>query len=421
MQPILEIKHVSKKYKLGSSPSYLSLREVISNRVKTLTDLVGKRTANKTSSFWALDDVSLDVLPGKCIGIIGQNGAGKSTLLKILSRITPPTLGSIVCRGRIASLLEVGTGFHPELTGRENIFMNGSILGMKRAEIRQQFDQIVDFSGVARFLDTPLKQYSSGMQLRLAFAVAAHLEPEILIVDEVLAVGDAEFQKKCLGKMQEVTNTGRTVLFVSHDLTAVRSLTEECLLLELGKTKAYGPTDEIVATYLNQAGSGSTTLNIRGKNSSLASLRLINEHGHATNFYDIRLPLHLEITFAKNDFPDLSFELFLKDQSHRKIALASLSHFHDQSIPQSGGQYRCKLSLNPFPLASGAYYLDLAISQPKVGWDLYAENALKFEVLMSNPNSLSWDFKQEYNYGQLAWTTISDPEFTLIDAAHSAF
>ena len=193
----------------------------------------GEARADEAQTFWALRDVSFEVQPGEVVGIIGRNGAGKSTLLKVLSRIVEPTGGSIRLRGRVASLLEVGTGFHPELTGRENIYLNGSILGMKKFEIDRKFDEIVEFSGVERFLDTPVKRYSSGMYVRLAFAVAAHLEPEILIVDEVLAVGDADFQKKCLGKMKEVTlEGGRTVLFVSHNLTSVRSLCDRVIWLE---------------------------------------------------------------------------------------------------------------------------------------------------------------------------------------------
>lgn len=206
---------------------------------------------NQQEDFWALKDISFNVNPGESIGIVGRNGAGKSTLLKILSKITPPTKGKIIARGRIASLLEVGTGFHPELTGRENIFFNGSLLGMKRKEIEKKFDEMVDFSGVEKFLDTPLKHYSSGMQLRLAFAVAAFLEPEILIIDEVLAVGDAEFQKKCLGKMEDVSRSGRTILFVSHNMAAVENLCQSGLLLDGGAIIKQGTIQEVIGAYQN--------------------------------------------------------------------------------------------------------------------------------------------------------------------------
>lgn len=243
MKPILEIKGISKKYQIeGNKKPYLSLRENLFSFLEP---------GSKKEEFWALQDISFDVMPGDTLGIIGKNGAGKSTLLKILSKITPPTKGNIIGRGRIASLLEVGTGFHPELSGRENIYMNGSILGMRRAEITKNFDAIVDFSGVEKFLDTPLKHYSSGMQLRLAFAVAAFLENEILIIDEVLAVGDAEFQKKCLGKMGEVSKSGRTILFVSHDLNSLNTICRSAILLEHGKLIASGLSAEVISRYVH--------------------------------------------------------------------------------------------------------------------------------------------------------------------------
>ena len=241
MKPILEIQNVGKKYRIGQHESYLSLRE------KMLS--VFRFEKEKQEDFWALNDVSFNVGAGESIGIIGRNGAGKSTLLKILSKITPPTKGKIISRGRIASLLEVGTGFHPELTGRENVYFNGSLLGMRRKEIEKNFDQIVEFSGVEKFLDTPLKHYSSGMQLRLAFAVAAFLEPEILIIDEVLAVGDAEFQKKCMGKMEDVSKSGRTILFVSHNLTAVENLCTKGVLLDKGNIVTQGVISDVVRAY----------------------------------------------------------------------------------------------------------------------------------------------------------------------------
>lgn len=241
MKNILEINNISKRFYITnhSQQPYLSLRDTIFN--------LSKKKSKK--EFWALNDISFNVQQGESVGIIGKNGAGKSTLLKILSQITPPTKGTITARGRIASLLEVGTGFHSELSGRENIFMNGSILGMKRAEISKNFDEIVDFSGISQFIDTPLKHYSSGMQLRLAFAVAAFLENEILIIDEVLAVGDAEFQKKCMGKMDEVANSGRTVLFVSHNIGAIKSLCTKGVVLNRGQLEFDGGIQEAVSYY----------------------------------------------------------------------------------------------------------------------------------------------------------------------------
>jgi lipopolysaccharide transport system ATP-binding protein len=211
MPPIIEIQGLGKKYSIAEVQPYLSLRDVISQKAKNIL----QRTVKSSAEFWALQNINLEIEQGERIGVIGRNGAGKSTLLKILSKITPPTTGKIKLRGRIASLLEVGTGFHPELTGRENIYLNGSILGLSKKEIDRKLDEIIDFSGVEKFMDTPLKHYSSGMQLRLAFSVAAHLEPEILLIDEVLAVGDLEFQKKCIGKMEEISKSeGRTIIFV---------------------------------------------------------------------------------------------------------------------------------------------------------------------------------------------------------------
>lgn len=243
MKPILEIKNISKKYRIQHEHNpYESLRD-------TLTDFIRGKKRSKKEDFFALRDVSLNIMPGDSIGIIGKNGAGKSTLLKVLSRITPPTNGHIIVRGTLSSLLEVGTGFHPELTGRENIFLNGSILGIPRREIKKHFDEIVDFSGVEKFIDTPLKHFSSGMQLRLAFAVAVHLEPDVLIIDEVLAVGDYEFQRKCIGKMDEVGRHGRTLLVVSHQLSLIRQLATKTLYLKNGIVEEFGHTPEVLNLY----------------------------------------------------------------------------------------------------------------------------------------------------------------------------
>jgi lipopolysaccharide transport system ATP-binding protein len=249
-RPIIEVSGLSKRYRIGVIGA-TSLRE----EFQRSWDRLRGRKEPDANDFWALRDVSFEVRPGEVVGVIGRNGAGKSTLLKILARITEPTSGRAVLRGRAASLLEVGTGFHPELTGRENIFLNGAILGMTRAEVRQKFDEIVAFAEVEQFIDTPVKRYSSGMYVRLAFAVAAHLEPEILIIDEVLAVGDAQFQQKCLGKMRAVaTGEGRTVLFVSHDMAAISTLTQHCLLLEAGRVRSFAPTADAVTEYFSRHG-----------------------------------------------------------------------------------------------------------------------------------------------------------------------
>ncbi len=244
MKPIIEVQNLSKKYQINAQQQgYLSFRDTLSNAFSFSKN-------KEKEDFWALQDINFTVEAGESVGIIGRNGAGKSTLLKILSRITPPTKGQIILRGRVASLLEVGTGFHPELTGRENVYFNGSILGLRKSEIDKKFDEIVDFSGVEQFIDTPLKQYSSGMKLRLAFSVAAHLEPEILIIDEVLAVGDAEFQKKCLGKMDDVAKSGRTVLFVSHNMGAVQSLCSNGIFIESGQMIYQGEIKKTMQQYL---------------------------------------------------------------------------------------------------------------------------------------------------------------------------
>jgi lipopolysaccharide transport system ATP-binding protein len=244
--PIIEVEHLSKKYRLGVVGA-TTLREDLARWTSRIR---GNEPEPEKGEFWALRDVSFSVQPGEVVGIIGRNGAGKSTLLKLLSRITEPTSGRAIMRGRVASLLEVGTGFHPELTGRDNIFLNGAILGMKRAEISAKFDEIVAFAEVEKFIDTPVKHYSSGMYVRLAFAVAAHLEPEILIVDEVLAVGDAQFQKKCLGKMGEIARGGRTVLFVSHNLASMLELCDAGILLETGCIVRRGGIEDAVRAYL---------------------------------------------------------------------------------------------------------------------------------------------------------------------------
>lgn len=257
MKPIIRVENLSKQYRIGAQQaSYATFRDSFSNAItapfrhlKKLTTSTDHRppTTDHPETIWALKDINFEVIPGEVVGIIGRNGAGKSTLLKILSRITEPTTGKIDLHGRVSSLLEVGTGFHPELTGRENIYLNGAVLGMKRAEIARKFDEIVAFAEIEKFLDTPVKHYSSGMYMRLAFSVAAHLEPEILIVDEVLAVGDVEFQKKCLGKMQEVAEKqGRTVLFVSHNLAAIKSLCSKALVLRQGHITFNGEADTAI-------------------------------------------------------------------------------------------------------------------------------------------------------------------------------
>jgi lipopolysaccharide transport system ATP-binding protein len=308
----ISVDGISKRYRIGEKRDrYLSLREVIAKAAASPVRKAGSLirgqaygAAGLEEEIWALRDVSFEVRHGEVLGIIGRNGAGKTTLLKILSRITEPTSGVADIYGRVGSLLEVGTGMHPELTGRENIFLNGAVLGMKKSEIERKFDEIVDFSGVEKFIDTPLKHYSTGMQVRLAFSVAAHLEPEILLVDEVLAVGDMNFQKKCLGKMDEVARGGRTVFFVSHQMNAVSRLCERTILLEDGELRRDGPTHEVIGYYL-RSGQGTTASRVwkdplRAPGNEivrLRAMRVVREDGELCETIDIRGPVTVEMEY----------------------------------------------------------------------------------------------------------------------------
>lgn len=314
---IIKVENLGKKYIIGHQAqqggwkpnrgNYVALRDVVANSAKSLGKrLLGKerKPSYTTEEFWALKDINFEIKQGEVVGIIGRNGAGKSTLLKILSRITEPTTGRVELRGRVASLLEVGTGFHPELTGRENIYLNGSILGMSRIEIRKKFDEIVDFAEVEKFLDTPVKRYSSGMYVRLAFAVAAHLEPEILVVDEVLAVGDAAFQKKCLGKMNDVAaQQGRTVLFVSHNMGAVNQLCQSTIWIDTGQFIASGQTNYVTKKYLASSYQGKPSKYFQvepSKKGQIKSVRLINQKGEETIDFHCGNSVRVEIIFIIN-------------------------------------------------------------------------------------------------------------------------
>jgi lipopolysaccharide transport system ATP-binding protein len=305
---VIESDGLSKLYRLGSGAhTYGRLTESMSNAFKAPFRMLFRRgeEAPVEQDLWAVKDVSFDIEEGQAVGLIGRNGAGKTTLLKLLSRITEPTDGRAVLRGTVGSLLEVGTGFHPELTGRENVYLNGAILGMTRADINKRFDEIVEFAEVERFLDTPVKRYSSGMQVRLAFAVAAHLEPEILIVDEVLAVGDAAFQRKCLGKMGDVTGEGRTVLFVSHNMSVVSRLCDRGIWMEAGRVAAEGPMEDVVRQYLGSsvagtAGFEATKLEAAPGNEliRLRGVRIKDHAGRLTSSVDGRHPVFVEIEYV---------------------------------------------------------------------------------------------------------------------------
>lgn len=372
MRPILEINNISKSYRIAHErQAYLTFRDKLTGLFKP---------SEQTEEFWALKDVSFEVYPGESVGIIGRNGAGKSTLLKILSRITPPTSGSIIARGRIASLLEVGTGFHQELTGRENIYMNGSILGMKKAEIKVKFDEIIDFSGVEKFLDTPLKNYSSGMQLRLAFAVAAHLEPEILIIDEVLAVGDAEFQKKCIGKMGDVSKSGRTILFVSHNLATLKAISNRGILLDKGLKLLSGTMDEVIHTYttaLVKTQSILDGLRYFRKGETVHSVLINNTANNKITVRNNQIQVSIDVSFTKR----MPFEL----QVHLKrdgAFLCSYSNFiHHATVTYDPGRYQLKYHIQLPELKSGSYTLDLYFTEPFVTWFANSFEEIELDVI----------------------------------------
>ncbi|MHC4215804.1 MAG: ABC transporter ATP-binding protein, partial [Planctomycetota bacterium] len=365
---IIQIENLAKKYliKHQQQGSYTALRDVITEKVKSL----GKRiispwnnrqssTHSTTEDFWALKDISFKVKQGEVIGIIGRNGAGKSTLLKIISRITEPTKGRIRIKGRVASLLEVGTGFHPELTGRENIFLNGAILGMGKAEIKRKFDEIVDFAEIEKFLDTPVKRYSSGMYVRLAFAVAAHLEPEILLVDEVLAVGDAAFQKKCLGKMKKVGEEGRTVLFVSHNLGAIKALCSRAILLKEGGVVADSSADETVSTYMGDVRESVLVREWHDEHTApqnqsavLRRVRVCDDHGRQLDEIYTDTPFNIEIDYRMmGDRASVGLNVLFYDNANNCI-MASISNHEGNwyGKPMPAGDYSsvCKVPKNLF-------------------------------------------------------------------------
>jgi lipopolysaccharide transport system ATP-binding protein len=353
--------------------------------------------------FWALRDVNFEVKRGELVSIIGHNGAGKSTLLKILSRITEPTTGRIEIDGRVTSLLEVGTGFHPELTGRENVFLNGAILGMTRAEVRNRFDEIVAFAGVEKFIDTPVKRYSVGMYARLAFAVAAHLEAEILVIDEVLAVGDAEFQKRCLNRMSEVAGSGRTVLFVSHNLGAVSALTRRAIVLRSGQLTFDGPVQAALAHYTANVGTTSHRLNWgRGSDSALVSADLLDAHGNATERYEPGAPLLIRVAVETNGMPGMCIELTFRDELGLPFAFYSTGTFDGILLPTAPGRYECEISLEPYLLAAGQYSIDIDSAFTNVHTDHRVENAVRFVVDQCLPGPGSFNFRQALATGSLA-------------------
>jgi lipopolysaccharide transport system ATP-binding protein len=392
---IIEVENLGKRYVLDHQQErekYTALRDVITQGVKSVLGGFGGKKTETKEEFWALKDVSFEVKRGEVVGIIGRNGAGKSTLLKILSRITEPTTGRVRLKGRVASLLEVGTGFHPELTGRENIYLNGAVLGMMREEIDRKFDEIVAFAEVEKFLDTPVKRYSSGMYVRLAFAVAAHLEPEILVVDEVLAVGDAAFQKKCLGKMGDVASKeGRTVLFVSHDMAAVQSLCQEVVLLKSGQIKVWGASNNIVAQYLNDGIDVSSAkidlVHHRGRSNSqepaIKRIWIINEQGMTTNsiFMGESFSIAVEITCSR-PIINPSFGFGIEDEQGRRIF--SLNNY---MIPRTDNTFKSiqsgivRLKIPHNFLLSGSYFVSVSLVEQKTVWVDFVEQAISINIV----------------------------------------
>ena len=384
-RPAIEVAHLGKEFRLG---------ELHRGRWAALARHLAGRAAEPGAVLQALADVGFAVAQGEVFGIIGSNGAGKSTLLKVLAGITDPTSGQAVLRGRIASLLEVGTGFHPELTGRENVFLNGTLLGLRQREIRDEYERIVDFAGLEKFMDTPVKRYSSGMQVRLAFAVAAHLRPEILLIDEVLAVGDVAFQRKCLGAMKDVAGGGRTVLFVSHNMAAVSSLCHRTLMLRQGRVAALGPTDEVIQAYIHSTEGvhardeqGFVALHERKPLSVHAPLllraaRLVDERGLPVSSARTGAPLRVDVRVEGLDrFPSAVVGLTVRSVFDQKIF-----HFNTAMAGGFGSAPRraretVRLEIPDLPLMAGAYSLDLLVFEPGVRLLDRVDGAAPFDVI----------------------------------------
>jgi lipopolysaccharide transport system ATP-binding protein len=392
MPPAITVEDLSKRYRIGAVEYSKTFREAIMDTVATPLRRLrsfGQSSHREQDSIWALKDVSFDVQPGEVVGLIGPNGAGKSTLLKILSRITDPTEGGAVIDGRVASLLEVGTGFHQELTGRENIHLSGAVLGMSKKEIRAKFDEIVDFSGVETFIDTPVKRYSSGMQVRLGFAVAAHLEPEILLIDEVLAVGDAAFQKKCLGKMNQVAEGGRTVLFVSHNMAAVNRLCQRGIWLDKGQVHMAGPTERVTAAYLSagaddkgerswkdlQQAPGNEKIRVR-------AIRIKNHRNAVTCSLDIRHPFFVEIEYEQLRpiaGVRVGFRLLSPDGT---VVLSSTDRDGDRppGLDRLSGVFISRCEIPGEFLNKGQYAISVGIDIPMAEAILFLHNAIAFSI-----------------------------------------
>ena len=396
MKPIIKVENLSKQYRLGTIGTG-TIREDVQrwwHRVRGKEDPylkigeINERSAKGNSEYvWALKDVNFEVMPGEVMGIIGKNGAGKSTLLKILSKVTGPTKGRIAYNGRIGSLLEVGTGFHPDLTGRENIFLNGAILGMSKREIRSKFDEIVDFSGCERYIDTPVKRYSSGMTVRLGFAVAAHLDPEILVVDEVLAVGDADFQKKAIGKMHEISrDEGRTVLFVSHNMAAIRSMCSHVVVLEKATVIFNGKTNEGIAYYLNSGArqeSGKIIDKISWKASDI-EINLIEVNGSESDLVELasgQSSFTVRITGTLANDRNMSLAVCINDDEENRIATFDPAFIHGGSPLLKKGYFEIveKITLPKF-VNQGDYAVDILLIHQGVEYIFKAYKCIRIRI-----------------------------------------
>jgi lipopolysaccharide transport system ATP-binding protein len=407
--PVIKVDNISKQFIIAheAQERYTTLRDSMVRKARKLFSFSGPaQLSNAQASketFWALKEVDFEIEMGARVGIIGRNGAGKSTLLKILSRITEPTSGRISLRGRVASLLEVGTGFHPELTGRENIYLNGAILGMGRAEIRKKFDEIVNFAEIEKFLDTPVKRYSSGMYVKLAFAVAAHLEPEILIVDEVLAVGDAQFQKKCLGKMEQVsTNEGRTVLFVSHNMAAVKTLCNTAVILHQGKKILQGGVSECLAAYYTFDQNEKDNSNVfqrenipASQKMYIAGLRLIEDHESE----ELRINISLNVV-SKVD-TRIGVNIRLKDGMGFPLGYGSTTKVLPELFMVKAGSNQISFNTAPLHLATGKYKISLELVIPGVEYLDKVDDCVAFELSNDSVSPRSYVLSQEWGYGSM--------------------
>jgi lipopolysaccharide transport system ATP-binding protein len=384
-QPIIVAEGIGKKYAIhhGGRKTYSSLRDSITQATKSL--VLKSQEKEGEEEFWALKNIDFKIQKGEAVGIIGRNGAGKSTLLKILSRITEPSEGRIVAKGRVASLLEVGTGFHQELTGRENIFLNGAILGMSKNEIRRKFDEIVEFSGVEKFLDTPVKHYSSGMNVRLAFAVAAHLEQEILLVDEVLAVGDNEFQQKCLGKMGEVSREkGRTVLFVSHDLGSISQLCSKVMLLENGKLQEFGQTEEVINAYMRIQRTVSAYIAPKDqKGKFIRGMKLMNKEGLETYSYKHDEPMLIHFSIELDEWiPGLYLAYAIQNKFNKRICLDYVEIEKKQLTEHN--DVNLKIEVPAGFLTPGSFSWDASLISPNIETYDSPFGICPFEIIDNN-------------------------------------